>query len=151
MAHFTGIGHLHLKVADIERAARFYEKGLRMQRVAVKHDGKLIALLLPDSLDVLTLSEGSIGAEIDHTSADIGAQGGIDHFGFALTSDSNLDEAIEQLTTAGGKFLHHFDIAPGLASAFMRDPDGYVFQIWRLPPRTEELMAHWPKPQGQIA
>jgi catechol 2,3-dioxygenase-like lactoylglutathione lyase family enzyme len=151
MAHFTGIGHLHLKVADIERAARFYEKGLRMQRVAVKHDGKLIALLLPDSLDVLTLSEGSIGAEIDHTSADIGAQGGIDHFGFALTSDSNLDEAIEQLTTAGGKFLHHFDIAPGLASAFMRDPDGYVFQIWRLPPRTEELMAHWPNPQGQIA
>jgi catechol 2,3-dioxygenase-like lactoylglutathione lyase family enzyme len=63
MAHFTGIGHLHLKVADIERAARFYEKGLGMQRIAVKHDGKLIALLLPDSLDVLTLSEGSIGAE----------------------------------------------------------------------------------------
>jgi catechol 2,3-dioxygenase-like lactoylglutathione lyase family enzyme len=151
MAHFTGIGHLHLKVADIERAARFYEKGLGMQRVAVKHDGKLIALLLPDSLDVLTLSEGSIGAEIDHNSADIGAQGGIDHFGFALSVDSNLDEAIEQLTTAGGKYLRHFDIAPGLASVFMRDPDGYVFQIWRLPQRTDELMAHWPLLQTNLA
>jgi catechol-2,3-dioxygenase len=28
MAHFTGIGHLHLKLADIERAARFMSKAL---------------------------------------------------------------------------------------------------------------------------
>ena len=103
MAHFTGIGHLHLKVADIERAARSYEQGLGMQRVGVKHDSKLIVLLLPDSLDVLTLSEGTIGAETDHTSAHIGTQGGIDHFGFTLSSDSTLDEAIEQLTAAGGE------------------------------------------------
>jgi catechol 2,3-dioxygenase-like lactoylglutathione lyase family enzyme len=151
MVRFTGIGHLHLKVADIERSARFYERGLGMQRLAVKHDGKLVALLARDSLDVLTLSEGSIGAEIDHTSADIGAHGGIDHFGFVLSEDSNLDEAVKQLTAAGGSYLRHFDIAAGLASVFMRDPDGYVFQIWKLPKQTGELMAQWPQLQGRSA
>jgi catechol 2,3-dioxygenase-like lactoylglutathione lyase family enzyme len=142
MAHFTGIGHLHLKVSDIERAARFYEQGLGMQRVTVKHDGKLIVLLLPDSLDVLTLSEGTLGAEIDHTSADVGAQGGIDHFGFVLAADSDLDGAVAELTAAGGSYLRHFDIAPGLMSVFMKDPDGYVFQIWRAPQPTDELTAN---------
>ncbi len=83
MIEFTGIGHLHLKVADVERAARFYEQGLGTRCMSLKHDGKLIAMFLPQSVDVLTLSEGSIGAEVDHASADIGAQGGIAHFGFA--------------------------------------------------------------------
>jgi catechol 2,3-dioxygenase-like lactoylglutathione lyase family enzyme len=151
MVNFTGIGHLHLKVADIERSARFYERGLGMQRVAVKHEGKLIALLSPASLDVLTLSEGALGAEIDHTSADIGTHGGIDHFGFVLSPDSNLDEAIEQLGTAGGSYLRHLDIGPGLASAFMRDPDGYVLQIWKLPAPTDDLMAQLPRLQGQTS
>jgi catechol 2,3-dioxygenase-like lactoylglutathione lyase family enzyme len=147
MVRFTGIGHLHLKVADIERAARFYEEGLGMRRMSVKHDGKLIAMFLPPSVDVLTLSEGAIGAEVDHESADIGAQGGIDHFGFVLSEDSNLEEAIERLTDAGAKFSHHHDIAPGVPTAFLRDPDGYVFQIWKLPKGAAEMAAAYASAQ----
>ena len=133
MVTFTGIGHLHLKVADVERSARFYEEGLGMRRMGMKHDGKLIAMFLPSSVDVLTLSEGATGAEVDHESVDIGAQGGIDHFGFALSEDSDLEEAVARLVSAGATYLHHHDIAPGVPTAFVRDPDGYVFQVWRLP------------------
>jgi catechol 2,3-dioxygenase-like lactoylglutathione lyase family enzyme len=61
MVQFMGLAHLHLKVADAERSARFYEAGFGMQRLAVKHDGQLIALVMPGCLDVLTLSEGTIG------------------------------------------------------------------------------------------
>ncbi|MGO9602941.1 MAG: VOC family protein [Candidatus Binataceae bacterium] len=142
MVTFTGIGHLHLKVADVERSARFYEQGLGMRRMSVKHDGKLIALFLPSSVDVLTLSEGAIGAEVDHTTADIGAHGGIDHFGFAVSDDSDLEEAIARLVAAGATYLRHHDIAPGLPSAFLRDPDGYVFQVWRMPAGAAEMAAY---------
>jgi len=110
MVEFTGIGHLHLKVASVERAACFYEEGLGMRRMSVKHDGKLLSMFLPHSVDVLTLSEGAIGAEVDHDSADIGAQGGIDHFGFVLSEDSSLEEAVARLVYAGAKFSHHHDI-----------------------------------------
>jgi catechol 2,3-dioxygenase-like lactoylglutathione lyase family enzyme len=151
MVHFTGINHLHLKVADVEREARFYEQGLGMQRVAVKYGGKLIVLIAPDSLDALTLSEGAIGAEIDHSAADIGTQGGIDHFGFSLSADSDLDEAIERLTTAGGSYLRHLDIGPGIASAFLRDPDGYVFQIWKVAADAGELVTQSVKSQERFA
>ena len=141
MVEFTGIGHLHLKVANVERAARFYEQGLGMRRMSVKHEGKLIAMFLPQSVDVLTISEGAIGAEVDDESADIGAQGGIDHFGFALSEDSDLEEAIVRLVSAGAKYSHHHDISPGVPTAFLRDPDGYVFQIWKLPKGTAQLAA----------
>jgi catechol 2,3-dioxygenase-like lactoylglutathione lyase family enzyme len=154
MVHFTGINHLHLKVSDIERAARFYEQGLGMQRVAAKYEGKLLVLIAPDSFDALTLSEGAIGAEVDHSAADIGSQGGVDHFGFSLSAGSDLEEAIERLTTAGGSYLRHMDIGPGIASAFLRDPDGYVFQIWKLPANAGEMMAQAVKslqPLAQIS
>jgi catechol 2,3-dioxygenase-like lactoylglutathione lyase family enzyme len=138
MVKFTGLVHLHLKVADVERAARFYEAGLGMRRLAVKHDGKMIVLSMPERFDVLTLSEGTIGAEVDRTSARIGDHGGIDHFGFALSSDSEFDEAVRRLTAAGATYVHNLDLAPGVPSAFLRDPDGYIFQIWKMPAWPDE-------------
>jgi catechol 2,3-dioxygenase-like lactoylglutathione lyase family enzyme len=133
MVQCTGLAHLHLKVANAERAARFYTEGFGMQRFAVKHNGQLIALVMPGRRDVLTLSEGTIGAEVDRSAARVGDHGGIDHFGFALSADSHLDEAIDQLIAAGATYVRHLELAPGFPSAFLRDPDGYIFQIWVMP------------------
>jgi catechol 2,3-dioxygenase-like lactoylglutathione lyase family enzyme len=146
MVQFMGLAHLHLKVADAERSARFYEAGFGMQRLAVKHDGQLIALVMPGCLDVLTLSEGTIGGEVDQSSARVGDHGGIDHFGFALSEDSRLDEAIDRLTAAGATDVRHLELAPGFPSAFLRDLDGYIFQLWVMPrgaaERATALVAH---------
>lgn len=132
MVKFAGLRHLHLKVEDIERAARFYEAGFGMRRFAVKAEGKLIALVSPGLQDQLTLSEGPLG-EVDSAAARVGEQGGIDHFGFLLSPRSDLDAAVARLVGAGATFLRHHDIARGVRTAFLRDPDGYVFQLVRFP------------------
>jgi catechol 2,3-dioxygenase-like lactoylglutathione lyase family enzyme len=38
VVEFAGLHHVHLKVHDAQRAARFYETGAGMTRVAEKHD-----------------------------------------------------------------------------------------------------------------
>jgi catechol 2,3-dioxygenase-like lactoylglutathione lyase family enzyme len=128
MASFTGMRHIHLKVADIERSVRFYEEGLGMKEVMTKHEGQMVILTTPDGGDVLTLSQGSIGADVD-ASGRIGDNGGIDHFGFTMADQNQLDQAIEQLVAAGATFIKKSEIASGFPTAFLRDPDGYAFQI----------------------
>jgi hypothetical protein len=39
------------------------------------------------------------------------------------------DAAIDQICAAGGTLLTRDELAPGWPTAFLRDPDGYVFQI----------------------
>jgi catechol 2,3-dioxygenase-like lactoylglutathione lyase family enzyme len=128
MVPFTGMRHIHLKVTDVERSARFYEQGLGMERVVTKHGGRMIILGTPGMGDVLTVSQGSVGADVD-ASARVGDNGGIDHFGFALTDQGQFDLAVEQLVAAGATLIKATELAPGWPTAFLRDPDGYAFQI----------------------
>jgi catechol 2,3-dioxygenase-like lactoylglutathione lyase family enzyme len=128
MASFTGMRHIHLKVADIERSARFYEQGLGMERVLTSHNGQMVILGTPGAGDALTLSVGSIGADVDQ-SGRVGDNGGIDHFGFTLADQHQVDEAVAQLVAAGGTLISKTELVPGFPSAFLRDPDGYAFQI----------------------
>jgi len=145
MARFLGLRHLHLKVADVERAGRFYERGFGMRRFAVKQDGKLVALVSPGLRDQLTLSEGARGGEVDpEAPARIGEQGGIDHFGFLLSPGSDLDGAIARLVELGAKYVKHHDIGAGARTAFLRDPDGYLFQLVRFPRGTKAYVALLP-------
>lgn len=129
MVEFKGLHHLHLKVRDVERAARFYEKGLGLERVAVKHEGKMVVLATPGAGDALTLSEGSIGADIDAREGRLGDNGGIDHFGFTLANQNELDAAVARLVEVGATLISIKELAPGWPTAFLRDPDGYAFQI----------------------
>jgi catechol 2,3-dioxygenase-like lactoylglutathione lyase family enzyme len=130
MVAFTGMRHVHLKVVDVERAARFYEQGFGMERVMSKPDdqGRIVFLATPGGGDLLTLSDGSRGAEIDR-SGRAGDNGGVDHFGFTLADQSECAEAVEQLVAAGATLIETTELAPGWPSAFLRDPDGYAFQI----------------------
>lgn len=128
MTTFTGLRHLHLKVADVGRAVRFYQEGLGMQTVASKHEGRMVVLTTPGGDDVLTLSEGAIGADVDR-SARVGDNGGIDHFGFALADQGRLAEAVDHLVASGATLIATSELAPGWPTAFLRDPDGYAFQI----------------------
>ena len=129
MVSFGGMRHIHLKVRDIERSARFYEHGFGMQRVMSKHDGQMVILSTPGSGDVLTLSEGSIGADVDAGVGRVGDNGGIDHFGFTLDNQRECDAAVDQLVAAGATLIRKSELGPGWPTAFLRDPDGYAFQI----------------------
>lgn len=128
MIQSRGLAHLHLKVADLERSARFYEK-LGFERSATKHDGKMLFLSTPGGGDLLTLSEGSNPGEVGDSSSHLGENGGIDHFGFALVDQTTVPDAVEELVAAGATLIEMRDLAPGWPTAFLRDPDGYAFQL----------------------
>ena len=125
---FTGMSHIHLKVRDTERAATFYRDGLGMTELMTKHDGKMVILGTPGVGDLLTISEGGIGADVDAL-GEPGDNGGIDHFGFGLADHGEFDAAVQHLVDAGATLLHVTELAPGWPTAFLRDPEGYAFQI----------------------
>lgn len=134
MVRFNGVRHVHLKVRDVERSVRFYEEAFGMVRVMDKHDSQLVALGTPECGDVLTVSSTTLTPDVDAGIADpavdrAGDNGGIDHFGFALADQADFDAAIDQICAAGGTLLTRDELAPGWPTAFLRDPDGYVFQI----------------------
>ena len=134
MFGFKGIAHLHLKVSNIERSVDFYCRTFGMEIIGQKYEGKMVILVMKEHFDVFTLSEGSVGVEIHQDSvADVGQHGGFDHFGFALSTGSSLNEAVDHLKKMGAEFVKYVEIAPGINTAFFRDPDGYAFQIWVLP------------------
>jgi catechol 2,3-dioxygenase len=128
MVAYNGMHHVHLKVADLERAARFYERGFGMERVMIGPDEEMVILTTSGAGDVLTLSTGSAGGDVDRSER-TGDNGGIDHFGFTLADQNQLDQAVEQLVAVGATLIRKTEVVPGLPSAYLRDPDGYAFQI----------------------
>jgi catechol 2,3-dioxygenase-like lactoylglutathione lyase family enzyme len=128
MVTFTGLRHIHLKVTNVQRAALFYQEGLGMERVVTKYGGRMVILSTPGGVDALTVSEGSIGADVVR-SGRAGDNGGIDHFGFTLADQSQVDRAVGRLVAAGATLVRVTEVFPGWPTAFLQDPDGYAFQI----------------------
>jgi catechol 2,3-dioxygenase-like lactoylglutathione lyase family enzyme len=140
---FLGMRHVALKVADVERAARFYEQAFGMRRFAAKRDGNVIPLVSPDLKDQITVSSADEG-EVGPLSGRPGEQGGVDHFGFLISAGSRLEEVKTRLTAAGATFVRQHDVAKGVPSLFFRDPDGYLFQVIRFPRLTRLYIALLP-------
>jgi catechol 2,3-dioxygenase-like lactoylglutathione lyase family enzyme len=59
-----------------------------------------------------------------------GAPGGIIHFGFRLTRPEDIDAAVAAVESAGGTVTSRGEFGLGLPYAFVRDPDGFEFEIW---------------------
>jgi predicted enzyme related to lactoylglutathione lyase len=55
--------------------------------------------------------------------------GGVDHFGFRLLDRSDLNAAIDEILAAGGKLIERGELAPGVAFAYVSDPEGYVLEL----------------------
>jgi len=58
----------------------------------------------PNSSDTITLNEVPERA---------GAQGGVDHFGFRLTSQGDMDRAVAEVNQAGGSLAERGERGPG--------------------------------------
>lgn len=140
MPMFTGVRHLHLRVSDAERSAAFYGQALGMRRVVDKYDGKMIILVTPGGGDMFTVSEESVPVEFEADRERVGKIGGLDHFGVQVTELQHFDAALEQVLGAGAVLVNKATIPPGIASAFVRDPDGYVFQVYAFPPEVKQAM-----------
>ena len=122
MIKTEGLYHLHLIVRDLERALRFYGEVFGMEE-RFRTGPHMVFLSTPGSHDLITLNQAADAAER------AGDNGGIGHFGFRLSDSSQLDAAIEAVQHSGGTLISRGEHAPGVAYAYVRDPDGYVIEL----------------------
>ena len=120
MIKTQGLTHVHLLVEDLDRSLRFYTEVFGMQE-QFRDGPRMVFLNTPGSGDSITLNEQPGDARI--------GGGGIEHIGFRLVDKSELDDAIDQVEAAGGKFIRRGEHAPGVHFAYVADPDGYVIEL----------------------
>jgi catechol 2,3-dioxygenase-like lactoylglutathione lyase family enzyme len=108
-----------LKVSDPDRSLRFYSAVFGVEEYC--RDANSIQVKGPGPYDVIAFERASSG---------VGAPGGIAHFGFRLTSPSDIDAAVMESLAAGGRLLRRGEFAPGMPFAYIADPDGYEIEVW---------------------
>jgi catechol 2,3-dioxygenase-like lactoylglutathione lyase family enzyme len=113
-----GMRHLALKVSDVERARKFYERVFGM-KVVWQPDPENV--YLSSGCDNLALHRGDGGDESAQR---------LDHLGFVIGTIADVESA---WTWAQAEHLdvvkplkHHRD---GSVSFYIRDPDGNVVQV----------------------
>jgi len=132
MIKTEGLTHIHLVVRDIARSLRFYQTAFGMkERFRVGKD--MVFLSTPGSRDLITLNRDESEA------ANAGKSGGIAHFGFRLVDRSELDAAIAEIESAGGKLLSHSRSGAGRPFAYFADPDGYVIELEASPAGARDM------------
>ncbi len=136
----TRIGHLNLKVIDMERALAFYcdVLGFRVRRY--RQGSQLAFLGAGESSFDLALVAIKSQQEVPSSPA----ASGLDHFAIRYPSRRNLAHAYQHLLECGVELREATDhwIAESL---YFDDPDGNLVEIyWERPPE------YWFEADGQI-
>ena len=118
MVKTYGLTHIALAVKDPARSLAFYQKVFGV--VPVYQQDDFIQAQTPGSRDVLVFERGT----------QAGKPGGVAHFGFRLTTPSDLPTALDAIKAAGGEIRSHGEFCPGEPYVFFVDPDGYEVEIW---------------------
>jgi catechol 2,3-dioxygenase-like lactoylglutathione lyase family enzyme len=116
-----GLTHIHLLVSDLERSLRFYKGAFGLEE-QFRDGPSMVFLRTPGSRDTITINA-------DPARMDRVGRGGVDHFGFRLRPDVDLDAAITDVVAAGGRLVEQGEHAPGVPYAYVEDPDGYLIEL----------------------
>ena len=116
MIRTVGIDHVHLHVSDVDRAARFYGDVFGAEETFRVGD-HLVFLSLPERRGVVAL-DGRPQGERNPP-----------HVGVPLADGEDLDAAVREVQSAGGRLVERGEHAPGLAYAYVADPDGNVIEL----------------------
>jgi catechol 2,3-dioxygenase len=114
-----GLTHISLAVKDPDRSLEFYAKVFGVREYYRDEDS--IQVLGPGPHDVIAFERNKRSA---------GKSGGIAHFGFRLTTPKDIQKALKEVKSAGGKILRRGEFAPGFPFVYVSDPDGYEIEIW---------------------
>jgi catechol 2,3-dioxygenase len=128
----TDIGHVHLKVADLDRAIAFYHDGLGFGIVA---DGR------PAGLHAAFLAAGDYHHHVGlNTWESAGAEppppghSGLYHVAFVYPDRRELARAVERLREHGYAIDHATD-HQATVSVYLEDPDGNGVELYYDRPR----------------
>jgi catechol 2,3-dioxygenase-like lactoylglutathione lyase family enzyme len=118
LINHRGMRHLALNVADVTRAADFYQRVFGMKLV-----------WQPDA-DNAYLSSGCDNLALHRRAADVQGVQALDHLGFIATSIEEVEADFAWAQVNGLKIVnplkHHRD---GSVSFYVSDPDGNVIQV----------------------
>ena len=112
----SGIDHVHFHVSDLERSLRFYSRVFGA-RESFRVGDALVFLKLPDAHGVIALDARPEG---ERNPA---------HVALTLTEGKDLDAATAEVERAGGRVIERGEHAPGVAYAYVADPDGNVLEM----------------------
>jgi len=118
MVKTYGLTHISLAVRDPERSLRFYQQVFGVE--VMWNEPGMIQVQTPGAHDVIAFEKAE----------QVGASGGIAHFGFRLIDANEMNKAVEEAERAGGTLLRRGEFAPGVPYAYVGDPDGYEIEIW---------------------
>jgi len=128
------VGHIHLQVADLDRAIAFYRDALGFNLVA---DGR------ESGIDAAFLAAGDYHHHIGlNTSNSAGGtpppagHTGLDHVAFLYPDRRQLAHAIERLLEAGRSIDNGTDHGANV-SVYLTDPDGNGIELYYDRPRAE--------------
>ena len=137
------IGHVHLRVADLDRSLAFYRDALGLE---VKADGRAVGI------DAVFLAAGDYHHHIGlNTWESAGAtppppgHTGLYHVAFVYPDRAELGKAVQRLIDHGVDPDHGTDHG-GTVSVYLDDPDGNGVELtWDRPRRA------WPRhPDGRL-
>jgi catechol-2,3-dioxygenase len=135
MIRLKRLGHVLLRVLDLERSRRFYTSilGFEVMEEDPEHGGVFMAL--PGHAHTLDLFPVT-----DPRSAQPPAPGGagVQHVAFQVDSDGALHEAYWTLVDHGVEVVRAIDHV-SQKSIYFRDPDGNLLEIYFEMPNAREL------------
>lgn len=119
-----GLGHVALRVADIDASRRFYEDLLGFETLW-EPDADHVYLASPSRRDNLALHRRD-----PSTPAPDPRSGALDHLGIFLRTKDAVRRWCDRLESAGATILRPVrDHRDGSCSFYVSDPDGNVVQV----------------------
>ena len=129
-----GLRHINLNVRELERSIRFYTCSFDLQELERVVDESAHNYGRSQRLEQAFLGSAAtrdLLALSMWEEAPINA-GGLDHLGFILESNAELDSILERVRRAGGTLMRSGEReSHGITEAFayVRDPDGYAIEL----------------------
>lgn len=116
MFRITRFDHVHVGVTDLDRAMRFYREVFGTEE-SFRVGEQLVFVKIPGGAGLIALDARPKGRRNPS------------HVGLALADPEELAAAVEAVERAGGRVIERGEHAPGMAYAYVSDPDGNVFEI----------------------
>jgi len=137
------VGHLVLRVKDVERSKRFFEEVMRLPAVATNERGMVFfSTDVKDNHHMLAIMPAKEGAAMptrDHV--------GMQHVSFELSSFAELQDAYKVFKAKGVEI--HYTVYHGITkSIYFFDPDGNELEVYCNVP-AEEYRKSVPNPYSR--
>jgi catechol-2,3-dioxygenase len=135
MIRLTRIGHVALRVADVERSRAFYTTllGFEVVEEDPEHGGVFMALEgLSHTIDLFPVDDPRT------VPAQTPGAVGVRHIAFLVDSGQALKDAYETLQASGVPIIRAIDHV-SQKSIYFQDPDGNLLEIYYELPHAREL------------